>query len=97
MSDLQIPDEVDLRKYVETRLFQQRPHLRGRRLPIAMIAYNYHANGWTVAETAHNFTITEDQVLAALLYYSEHKSIIDAQEAQEAAAFDEMHKRYGNP
>jgi uncharacterized protein (DUF433 family) len=87
---------VDVSKYVEVRLFGERPHIRGRRLTVAMIAYNHRSNGWTVAETAYNFTISESEVLAALLYYEEYKSVIDAQEAEEIRLFDEAAAKYGN-
>lgn len=87
---------VDVSKYIEVRRFGERPHIRGRRLTVAMIAYNHRSNGWTVAETAYNFTINEREVLAALLYYEEHKAVIDAQEAEEIRLFDEAAARHGS-
>lgn len=85
---------LDLSKFIEVRIFGERPHIRGRRVPIATIAYNARTNGWSVEELAHNFSLTESQVLAALLYYQEHKAEIDAQEKAEQALFDEMHRRH---
>lgn len=41
---------------------------------------------------AHNFGLSEQQVLAALLYYAEHKDRIDAQEAAYQAALDEAYR-----
>jgi uncharacterized protein (DUF433 family) len=91
----QIPERVDLSKYIETRLFEERPHIRGRRVPIAMIVYSARGNNWNVAETAYQFTLSEAEVLAAMLYYEEHKAEIDQQEVQEKAKFDEMKRLYG--
>jgi uncharacterized protein (DUF433 family) len=71
---------VDLSEYVETRLFGERPHIRGRRIPIAVIAHTASANKHGVAELMYDFDVSETEVLAALLYYSEHKELIEAQE-----------------
>jgi uncharacterized protein (DUF433 family) len=84
------PATVDLSKYIETRLFGERPHIRGRRIPVAMIVRRAHANGWTAAETAYDFTLSEAEVLAAMLYYEEHREQIDLQEAEEEQLFDDM-------
>ncbi|MEO8396866.1 MAG: DUF433 domain-containing protein [Chloroflexota bacterium] len=86
---------LDLSKYVEIRLFGERPHIRGRRIPIATIAYSAIPQGWDVARLSDEFTLTEAQVLSALLYYEEHKTEIDAQEAAYQAELDEAQKRYG--
>lgn len=32
--------KVDLTKYIEVRLFGERPHIRDSRVPVAVIAYN---------------------------------------------------------
>jgi uncharacterized protein (DUF433 family) len=84
------PATVDLSKYIETRLFGERPHIRGRRIPVAMIVRRARANGWTAAETAYDFTLSEAEVLAAMLYYEEHREQIDQQEAEEEQLFDDM-------
>lgn len=86
---------LDLSKYIEKRLFGDRPHVRGRRVPVATIAYNASAQGWDVARLAEEFTLSEAQVLSALLYYEEHKVEIDAQEAAYQAELDEAQRRYG--
>jgi uncharacterized protein (DUF433 family) len=89
------PTTVDLRKYIEVRLFDDRPHIRGRRIPVANVVGTMQANNLSVAETADNFTISEAEVLAALLYYQEHKTEIDQQEEEEARLFEEMKRMYG--
>ncbi len=90
------PVPVDLHKYIETRLFSDRPHIRGKRIPIALIANRMTANGWTIAETAYDFTLSEAEVLAALLYYEEHQAEIQQQELNEATQFNELKLRYGD-
>lgn len=92
---LPIPDVVDLQKYIEMRLFGERPHIRGRRVPVATIAHSAQSEGWNTAELAYQFTLSEAQVLAALLYYEEHKEEIEAQEAMYQAELDEAHRLYG--
>jgi uncharacterized protein (DUF433 family) len=58
-----------------------------------VIAYSVGDKGWNVADLAYEFTLTESEVLAALLYYQEHKTEIDVQEAVEQAQKDEMYRR----
>ena len=55
-----------------------------------------HHNGWSVPELAHNFGLSEPEVLAALLHYSENKAVIDAQDEAEQSAFDQMVDLYGD-
>jgi uncharacterized protein (DUF433 family) len=87
-----IPETVDLAKYVELR--GDRPHIRGRRVPVATIAHNAQSQGWGISELAYQFTLTEPQVLAALLYYAEHTAEIEAQEAVYQAELDDAQRRY---
>lgn len=87
---------LDLSKYIEARFFGERPHIRGRRVPVATVAYNHHTHGWNIAETAHNFGLSEAEVLAALLHYEEHKVEIDEQEKAYQAELDEAYRLYGN-
>jgi uncharacterized protein (DUF433 family) len=95
---IQPPKAVDLSKYIDQHFFEDRPHIRGRRVPIATIAYNYRTNAWSVAETADNFGLSEPEVFAALLYYEEHKAEIDAQERREQELFDaEYRKQHDSP
>jgi len=91
----QAPTTVDLRKYIEVRIFGERPHIRGRRIPVATIAYNARTNGWSVSELAYNFGLSEPEVLAALLYYQEHQTEIDALEEADRRLGEEMYRRYG--
>lgn len=88
-----IPTIVDLRKYIDATFFGERPHIRGRRVLVSMIAANARANDWSVARLAQEFSLSEAEVLAALLYYDEHKADIDRQDAEEQRLFDEMYER----
>ena len=86
---------LDLSKYIEIRRYGERPHIRGRRVPVAVIAHSARDNDWSVEELAYQFTLSVPQVLAALLYYEEHKDEIERQEAAEQALKDEMYRLYG--
>jgi uncharacterized protein (DUF433 family) len=90
--DAALPERVDLSKYIELR--EDRPHIRGRRLPVAFIASAEQVNHLSIADLAYQFTLTEEQILAALLYYREHKDEIDAQDAADAHQSLELHKAY---
>ena len=72
---------INLSKYVETRYFGERPHLKGRRIPIATLAYAARDNQHDVEQLMAGFDLTEAEVLAALLYYVDHRAELDAQEA----------------
>ncbi len=85
---------LDLSKYIEVRVFGERPHIRGRRVPIATIAYA-PAQGWDVTRIAYKYSLSEAQVLSALLYYEEHRDEIDAQDAAYQAELDEAQSLYG--
>lgn len=91
----QAPEKVDLSKYIETRYFENRPHIRGRRIPVATVAHSAQSQHWSVSELAYQFTLTEAEVLAALLYYEENQDLIEIQEANEQAKLDEAHRLYG--
>ncbi len=86
---------LDLSKYIETRFFGERPHIRGRRVPVAAIVCFGRENNRSVAELIDDFTLSEAEVLAALLYYSEHKEAVDAQEAAYNAVPVEDWIKYG--
>ena len=92
---IQIPQVVDLSKYIETRMMEERPHIRGRRVPVSFVAVGAEVHRWNIQELAYEFTLSEEQVLAALLYYREHKAEIDAQDVEEQRLFDEMHRLHG--
>jgi uncharacterized protein (DUF433 family) len=87
---------LDLSKYIEKRYFGERPHIRDRRVPIAAIVYFGRENNRGVAELMADFTLREPEVLAALLYYSEHRQEVDAQEAAYNAVPVEDWIKYGN-
>jgi uncharacterized protein (DUF433 family) len=86
------PTTVDLSKYIEVRLFGERPHIRGRRIPVATIAHSARSQNWSVSELAYQFTLSEAEVLYALIYYEEHKDQIEAQEAAYQAELDKAYK-----
>ena len=87
-----VPETIDLSKYIEVR--NDRPHIRGRRLPVIFIASAERANHFSIADLAYQFTLSEEQVLAALLYYREHKTELDALDAADTQESLEMHQRY---
>jgi uncharacterized protein (DUF433 family) len=62
---------------------EKRPHILGRRVPVALIAYSGHSEKWDAAELAYQFSISEAEALAVLLYYEEHQAEIDALEVAE--------------
>ncbi len=80
---------IDLTKYVDQQFFGERPHVRGRRVPVATLAAHAFHNHWDIPRLAHEFTLSEVEVLAALLYYEQHRTVIDAQETAYQAALDE--------
>ncbi|MCC6614308.1 MAG: DUF433 domain-containing protein [Anaerolineae bacterium] len=84
---------VDLSKYIEIR--DGRPNIRGRRLQVAFLAMNQRYQQRSIAELADSFTLSEEQVLAALLYYREHQAEIDAQYEADAKESDKLHQEYG--
>jgi len=93
MTDTLIPQVVDLRKYIDTATYMERPHIRGRSVAVAQIAHSGGSQGWDVAELAYQFTLSETQVLAALLYYEEYRDEIEAQEAAYQKLLDEAYER----
>lgn len=88
-----VPTTVDLSKYIEMR--DGRANIRGRRLPVSFLIATQRVQGSTVAELADKYTLSEEQVLAALLYYREHREEVDAQDAKDAAESEEMFRKYG--
>jgi uncharacterized protein (DUF433 family) len=90
-----IPTMADLRKYIDFKHFGERPHIRGRRIWVSMIAANAETNQWSISQLAYEFTFSEEEVLAALLYYREHKDEIDRQDEEDKRLWHEM-KRTSN-
>jgi uncharacterized protein (DUF433 family) len=89
-----VPDTIDLRKYIDTYFYGDRPHIRGRKILVSYLAKIVQAQGWSVSELADQYDISEEQALSALLYYYENKELIDTQEAvvqQEADAIRQLH------
>lgn len=87
-------ETVDLSKYIEMR--DGRANIRGRRLPVSFIAINRLTNNATIEELAYEYTLTEEQVFAALLYYHEHKDEIDAEYAADYEASEEANRKHQN-
>jgi uncharacterized protein (DUF433 family) len=84
-----------LTRYIDTVLFGRRPHIRGRRIPVAAIAFNARENGWDVPRLTREFSLTQAEVLAALLYYEEHHKEIDTQEEAYQSELDDAHRQNG--
>ncbi len=72
-----------------------RPHVRGRRVPIALLAHSARSEGWGIQELAYQFTLSETEVLAALLYYQQHQPEVESAEETEARLMEEQYKHYG--
>ena len=55
---------IDLTRYIEKRHFGDRPHIRGRRVPVWVIAYTVRDNpGYGVPELMVDFDLSEIEVL----------------------------------
>lgn len=85
---------IDLSRYIETKHFENRPHVRGHRIPVSVIAYHARDNQWGIDELADAFSLSEAEILAAMLYYEQHKAEIDAQEAELNAQYRERYGKY---
>jgi uncharacterized protein (DUF433 family) len=85
-------EAIDLSGYIEIR--DGRANVRGRRLPVVFIAKHQQANHSSVSDLADGFTLSDEQVLAALLYYREHQAELDAQYAADAMESKAMAERY---
>lgn len=92
MTDQTADMTIDLTKYIEVRIFGERPHIRGRRIPVATVAYCAIRNKWNVERLMEEFYLGETEVLAALLYYQQHQELIDAQEKAYQAELDEAYR-----
>ena len=97
MTTTAIPEKTDLRKYIEMR--NDRPHIRGLKLKVMFIVDMQRTNNFSIAELAYGYTLTEEQVLAALLYYREHQAEMDAQDeadlAEDAEFFRQQAQKSG--
>ncbi len=86
-------EKVDLSKYIEMR--DGRPNIRGRRLPVSFVAKDYAEKQRSLSEIAWSYTISEEQVVAAILFYLEHREEVDTQDTQLEQEFDELYERFG--
>ena len=75
----------ELSKYIDTS--GERPILRGRDLPVSIIAYRALSGSWGLDELAFQFTLDDAEILAALLYYEQFSAEIDALEEDIDLAF----------
>ncbi|MDZ4672553.1 MAG: DUF433 domain-containing protein [Phototrophicales bacterium] len=82
----------NLSKYIELR--DERPHIRGRRVSVATIAHSAQTHGWDVPTLCEQFTLSQTEVLSALLYYSEYGVQIEAQEEAYQHELDEAQKAF---
>ena len=87
-----IAEKVDLSKYIEMR--NDRPHIRGRRLPIMIVIGTEKANNYTVEQLCYDYTLSKSQVLAVLLYYQEHQEELDRLEELDRQEEKELFDRY---
>src|SRR5579863_2017951 len=63
------------------RRFGPRPHLRGRRIPVAVLSAARDNPGIGIEGLMISYDLSEIEVLAAVLYYEQYRAEIDAQEA----------------
>ena len=52
--DSEMAINLNLSKYIDLR--DERPHVRGRRIPVATIAHSARSQGWNVDQLAYEFT-----------------------------------------
>jgi len=87
-----IAEKVDLSKYIEIR--NDRPNIRGRRLPIMTIINTKKVMDATVTQLCDEYTLSESEILAALLYYQEHQEELDKQDILDRQEEAELLERY---
>lgn len=83
------PIAVELSKYIDET--QDIPTIRERDIPVATIAYRALSGSWCIESLAYEFTLTDAEILAALVYYEQFRERIDAQQENielEFAALD---------
>ena len=69
------PLTLNLTSYVDATLFKDgRPHVRGRRMSVYDVSIA--ARSLTVEQIAYEFTLTPEQVLAALVYYERNAETV---------------------
>ena len=67
-------------------IFSGRPIINGHRITVHDLVV-HHRSGMSVAELAEGYTLTPEEVDAALTYYEEHKATIDRQIAADDREF----------
>ena len=68
-----------------------KPHILGHRIKVKHVAQWYERQGLSPAEIVEQHpTITLAQIHAALAYYYDHRSEIEAEIAEEARAYEEL-------
>ncbi len=87
-----IAEQVDLSKYIEMR--DNRPNIRGRRFPVMHLISYQRKNQFTLEELCDDFSLSEAEVLAAFLYYRQHKDEMDRQDEEDTQAWEEQYERY---
>lgn len=84
---------VDLTRYIDKRHFGERPHIRGRRIPVWIIAHAMLDNADIgVPELMYSYDLSEPEVLAALLYYQIYSYEVEALEEETRAKVHHRHK-----
>ena len=83
--------KLDLSKYIEVRLFGERPHIRGRRITVGDLVGWIQAQKWNPQEAADEFGLSMSQVLSALLHYTENREMIDHQKAMYQSELNEIY------
>jgi uncharacterized protein (DUF433 family) len=86
-----ITETIDLSQYIENRLMSGRPHIKGRRIPIALLFGM--AEVWTVAQIVEEFELDEKTVLVALLYAQLHANEMEAFIKEDEALAEEGAKK----
>ncbi|MBZ0298885.1 MAG: DUF2188 domain-containing protein, partial [Anaerolineae bacterium] len=72
LETIQAISEIDWDGYIDTAFYGHRPHIRGRRILVSMIAANARDNNWPVSRLAAEFSLSEEEIRAALRYAREH-------------------------
>jgi uncharacterized protein (DUF433 family) len=71
-----------------------KPRIAGRRITVADVATWYLRQNRSVDEIVSDFGLSHAQVHAALAYYYDHRTEIDAREAADEAQAEALKSRY---
>jgi uncharacterized protein (DUF433 family) len=71
-----------------------KPRITGRRITVADVATWYLRQSRSVDEIVNDYGLTHAQVHAALAYYYDHRTEIDAREAEDLAQADQVKSQY---